>query len=170
MDSIRPSPNTGVGILEDHVVVGDLRGEVRLRQGAAVRAEPAGDREQRMHAAVGRTIGVGDEARASRTGPSAGQKRRQVIEPTRSGWRRRSADSRRGSNSPDRRLRMAAAAAYRGSWSGPVPPRRSPPPRSRPLPALRALLELMVGQPRQRGAPAHAAALGPRARIGGVDG
>ncbi len=43
---------------EDHVVVGDLRREVRLRERAAARAEPAGDREERVHAAVGRAVGV----------------------------------------------------------------------------------------------------------------
>ena len=120
--------------------------EVRLREAAAGRVAAAGDGEERVHTAVRRAVGVCDEAHLAHR-PVRRDERRHAVRSRRACWRTRPAGSRR-----DSIRRSRAANGSRRSCRG----------SSRPetlgdgfllgevFQAGFEVLELMVGQPRQR--------------------
>jgi hypothetical protein len=105
----QPRPEHRGRNAEDQVAARELFLEVRLGEHAAARVVAAGDGEQRVHAAVGRSVRVADEARLAHRAVRPDERRQTVIGPPLGGERHLGIQRRAGA--PGGRLRMAAAAA-----------------------------------------------------------
>ena len=94
---------------EDHVAARELTLEVRLRERASRRVGAAGDREEVVHAPVGRAVRVVHEPRLAHRPLGRDERRHRVGRAVRPG--ERDLGIHRGARSADRRVQVAAGAA-----------------------------------------------------------